>query len=139
MLKQSFRMKASMVRRPRFLILLLACAIPCAAPAARAGTASPSVPSDRAANEARIITALAVPDAAALRNAIAFLQATYGNRYPRAAEFLSRLAALEKTPDATALSALQKEALIANPLVSGHPILFVSRHQYASDLSLIHI
>lgn len=77
--------------------------------------------------------AQATPVPQALHSAIEHLRATYGTRYPRAEEFLERLAALEKAPDEAKLSTLQREALLANPLVSGQPILFVVRHQYASD------
>ena len=94
-------------------------------------------PSDKAkaeaAEHARILATLALPDVKALRAAITFLQVTYGSRYPRGAEFLDRLAVLEKATNATALAALQWEALIANPLVSGQPILFATHFQYRSD------
>lgn len=66
-------------------------------------------------------------DAAAVRAAIEDLMATYGNEYPRGKEFLARLDAGEPLP------ALQREALAANPLVSGQPILFVTRNQYKTD------
>lgn len=73
--------------------------------------------------------------AGSLRLAIADLADTFGPRYPRAEGFLRRLAALERQPEKPIgeLLALQREALIANPLVSGQPILFVVRHQYAAD------
>ena len=95
--------------------------------------AGPDQANAGADEHARILAALALPDIKALREAIVFLQATYGSRYPRGAEFLDRLASLEKEPDATALAALQREALIANPLVSDHPILFATHSQYQPD------
>ncbi len=75
----------------------------------------------------------AAGDAASLRVAIDDLIATFGDRYPKGREYLDRLAALGKTPDAAALAALRREALGANPLVSGQPILFVTRAQYTNE------
>jgi hypothetical protein len=79
----------------------------------------------------------------AVRAAITDLQATFSNGYPRAAEFLGRLAGLEPRLQGPAgdarrgaeeeLGRLQREALIANPLVCGQPILFVVRSQYRLD------
>jgi len=78
-----------------------------------------------------------------LRQAIADLSETFGGRYPKGKEFLARLDALEREAVgasdeetkkvAQALQALQREALVANPLVSGQPILFVVRQQYRPD------
>jgi hypothetical protein len=65
-----------------------------------------------------------------LRAAIQDLIATFKDRYPKGQEYLSRLD-LAQTADE--LEALQREALVANPLVSGQPVLFIARHQYASD------
>jgi hypothetical protein len=79
-------------------------------------------------------------EVAALRAAVADLAASFGDRYPGAAGYLARLDAvagrLGSDGEAGAAAraefdALRREALIANPLVSGHPILFVVRHQYA--------
>ncbi len=79
----------------------------------------------------------------ALRLAIADLAASFGERYPRAQEFLARLDALERrtvdgTPESIKslvpeLERLRFEALVANPLVSGQPIVFVVRQQYRKD------
>ncbi|MFP4056542.1 MAG: hypothetical protein ACLF0G_06715 [Candidatus Brocadiia bacterium] len=79
----------------------------------------------------------------ALRLAIADLAATFGDRYPHAKAFLARLEALERrAEDGTAeapqrfskqLERLRFEALVANPLVSGQPILYVVRRQYRPD------
>jgi hypothetical protein len=84
-------------------------------------------------------------DCAVLKLAIVDLRDTFGARYPQGDELLQRLAALETklaavADDATAraqiqaaLAALQREALLANPLVSGQPLLFVVRSQYQPD------
>ncbi len=84
-------------------------------------------------------------DPASLRAAIADLAATFGGRYPRAAEFRKRLGETEGrlnrsrsgersyTAARNDFLALQREALLANPLVSAQPILFVSRSQYLPD------
>jgi len=82
--------------------------------------------------------ALAAPPPAAitaesLRSAIEDLTATFGPKYPRGREFLDRLARPGAPLDPAALGALAREALIANPLVSAQPILFVMRAQYRSD------
>jgi len=79
----------------------------------------------------------------ALRLAITDLAATFGERYPRAKEFLGRLDALERrAADGTRddlkgplpeLERLRFEALVANPLVSGQPIVFIVRRQYRGD------
>ena len=77
-----------------------------------------------------------------LREAIEHHTATFGERYPKGGEYLARLERLE---DALAagrgeaerlreqFDALRREALVANPLVSGRPILFVVRQQYTYD------
>ncbi|MBM3891039.1 MAG: hypothetical protein FJ388_18150, partial [Verrucomicrobia bacterium] len=77
---------------------------------------------------------------ATLRAAIGDLTATFGARYGGSAEYLARLSEIEQQLRATDVgalararsdfAALQREALIANPLVSGQPILFVARQQY---------
>ncbi len=91
--------------------------------------------------------AVAVADApvhaecAALRAAITDLSASYPEQYPRGGEFLEALSALEARltaaapaqADIDAFTELRRVALTANPLVSGHPMLFVSRHQYKPD------
>jgi hypothetical protein len=69
-------------------------------------------------------------NAATLRAAINDLIATFGSRYPKGAEFLKRLDAGASGQE---FAALQREALTANPLISGQPILFVVRHQYKPD------
>ena len=81
---------------------------------------------------------------ASLRAAVEDLVATFGERYPRGREFLSRLNGLEprlrESSDLEArgaFAALQREALIANPLVSGQPILYIVRPQYRSSYHAI--
>ncbi|MHC4502804.1 MAG: HzsA-related protein, partial [Planctomycetota bacterium] len=69
---------------------------------------------------------------ATLRAAIDDLVATFGERYPKGREFLARLGRADMN-DREALGALRREALVANPLVSGAPILFVTRHQYRNE------
>ncbi len=59
-----------------------------------------------------------------LRLAITDLAATHGDRYPRAAEFMERL---ERVGDEVEFAALQREALLANPLLDFDGILLVER------------
>lgn len=78
-----------------------------------------------------------------LRAAIVDLRADLGQRYPRAQEFLRQLDALRPrltNVDSASWQAaraefetLRRRALVANPLVSGAPLLFVVRRQYAKD------
>ncbi len=77
-----------------------------------------------------------------LRDAITDLTETFGSRYPKGREFLGRLAEIERAQAAGRqmndhIKALRREALIANPLVSGQPILFVVRQQYKSHYHAI--
>jgi hypothetical protein len=75
--------------------------------------------------------------------ALADLAETFGDHYPRSEEFLCKLKELQRlagqatldtaTELHSALDALNREALIANPLVSGQPILYVVRPQYKLD------
>jgi len=76
--------------------------------------------------------------------AIADLRDTFGPRYPDADRFLGRLSELTASLDRAETAAqleeglselrrLQRDALIANPLVSGYPLLFVARAQYLPD------
>jgi len=78
-----------------------------------------------------------------LREAIEDLNATFGDRYAGGPEFLARLDRLSQrvtqaTPENAAglhaeLESLRREALVANPLVGGQPILFVTRPQYHNE------
>ncbi|MCP4640021.1 MAG: hypothetical protein GY851_06300, partial [bacterium] len=90
---------------------------------------------------------------AGMRAAVTDLMATCGDRYPQGAKFLRQLGELEKQPPklrkaidagktdtrervAAVLETakeLRRTALLANPLVSGQPILFVVRPQYKPD------
>lgn len=75
-----------------------------------------------------------------LREAIQDLTTTFGARYPHGPQFLARLDAIEpalreaggaaRGKGHADFAALQREALVANPLVSGQPIVFVTRRQY---------
>ncbi|MEI7908051.1 MAG: hypothetical protein WCK77_00315 [Verrucomicrobiota bacterium] len=74
-------------------------------------------------------------DAQALHNAIADLTNTCGARYPRGKDFLARLDAMTALPQLPRdeFESLRREALLANPLVSGQPLLYVVRSQYLPD------
>ena len=67
-----------------------------------------------------------------LRAAIEDLTATFPQRYPNGRQYLARLKELESAGDSRALAALRREALLANPLVRGKRILFVTRQQYVN-------
>ncbi len=69
------------------------------------------------------------PNAKAIRMAIEDLAKTFGEKYPKAKEYLARLDALEKSnagPDE--LAKLQREALLANPMLDFDRILLIQRH-----------
>ncbi len=92
-------------------------------------------------------------ECAALRAAIEDLTASFSDDYPRGPAFLKDLEAFEKRlakiramrvslrpslrkkaeEEIAAFRRLQREALVANPLVSGRPILYVARRQYKPD------
>jgi len=69
----------------------------------------------------------------ALRDAIKDLINTFGDEYSNGREFLAKLRDIERNGNQAEFELLQRKALIANPLVSGRPILFVVRQQYMSD------
>ena len=85
------------------------------------------------------------PDrAVGLRSAIQDLIITFGECYPRGAEFLARLEKTEQRLRENAdleagaeFAELQRAALIANPLVCSQPILFIVRPQYRSSYHAI--
>ena len=82
------------------------------------------------------LRAAELPGAAALRAAIADLQASFPDRYPNGDDYLARLGSLQDSAVSDVrgrFEALKREALIANPLVNGRPILYVARRQYVSD------
>ena len=68
-----------------------------------------------------------------LRAAILDLVEAHGSEYPGGAAFLEELRLIEQSGDSTSFQDLARRALIANPLVSGSPILFVERRQYPAD------
>ena len=79
----------------------------------------------------------------ALRTAIQELITEFGNKYRQGDNLLSRLDELEQRLNhasgsevhslAARFARLQREALLANPLVTAQPILFVVRNQYKPD------
>ena len=79
----------------------------------------------------------------AVRLAVNDLIATFAGRYPQGRQYLARLDRIESEMKAAAgpkaqelqqqFETLRREALLANPLVSGQPLLFVVRAQYAPD------
>jgi hypothetical protein len=72
-------------------------------------------------------------DGDTLRLAVADLMASFGNRYVGGKAFLARLDAIGKQDSssrATDDQALQREALLANPLVCDREIIYVARPQY---------
>lgn len=70
----------------------------------------------------------------ALREAIEDLGRTFPDRYTGGPEFLDRLALLEAQPDAGALRALHREALLANPLLDFDRLLLIKRSAGALGL-----
>jgi len=80
---------------------------------------------------------------ASVRAAVEDLSRSFPQRYRRGDDFLSHLTQIERAlaakPEATErasltkrLEALRRQALVANPLVSARPILYVVRHQYVA-------
>ncbi len=76
---------------------------------------------------------VAAEEATALTAAIEDLTRTFGDKYPKGGEYLTRLRNIERRGNQAQFESLRREALVANPLVSGRPILFVVRQQYKSD------
>lgn len=83
-----------------------------------------------------------VAEFAAVRAAVTDLMETFGGRYADGERYLRRLEEIESRARAAGegaeavrgeFDALRREALVANPLVSGRPILFVVRKQYRPD------
>ena len=70
-----------------------------------------------------------------LRLAIEDLRQSYPAEYTEAGSFLKELSILQRAAeiDKAKFESLRQRALIANPLVSAQPILFVVRPQYRSD------
>lgn len=83
----------------------------------------------------------------ALRAAIDDLADTFGARYPNAARYRARLAIIRTQAGRTQgeartalidqFAALQRAALVANPLVNGRPLIYVVRPQYRSHYHAI--
>ena len=69
----------------------------------------------------------------ALRAAIKDLMTTFGDGYPNGGKYLAKLDDIEQHGNQAEFESLQRQTLIANPLVSSRPILFVVRQQYKSD------
>ena len=91
-----------------------------------------------------VSAAFSAEQPAGLRSAVEDLMATFRGRYPRGSEFLARLREIEPRLRASAdlearteFAALQREALIANPLVSDQPVLYIVRPQYRSSYHAI--
>jgi len=79
-----------------------------------------------------------------LEKAIQDLSTSFGGHYARGPEFLARLATarnrLRKSTDLEAIAefrSLQREALMANPLLCRQPILYIVRPQYRSSYHAI--
>jgi hypothetical protein len=78
-----------------------------------------------------------------LRAAVRDLTAAFPDQYPQGPRFLAQLDAIVERARGTQgdeasrcqadLETLRRTALVANPLVSGRPILFVTRKQYRPD------
>ncbi|HOB98623.1 MAG TPA: hypothetical protein PKM43_07745 [Verrucomicrobiota bacterium] len=85
----------------------------------------------------------AIQKVSTLAQAIARLTADYGDLYPAGQRHAERLdairQALEAAPPGSSTAAeaeletLEREALLAHPLLDAHPLLFVVRRQYARD------
>ena len=92
----------------------------------------------------RLEKRLAELNLSGLRAAIVDLMTTFPDRYPSGREYLARLDRIEEQlrrqlPETgrevplklvEEIDALHREALVANPLVGGRPILYVVRNQY---------
>lgn len=83
-------------------------------------------------------------DLAALRQAVSDLVESFPGEYPRGTEFAERISALQAVLDGGRrlsqamrwrrdFEQLQREALLANPLLTRHELLFVVRKQYRPD------
>ena len=77
-------------------------------------------------------------DVHALTQAIQDLSTRFPNQYTQSQDYLDRIAKIEKKLDrkpelVSELRAIQREALLANPLVSAQPLIFVVRPQYKND------
>lgn len=113
--------------------LLVACGVLLAVGAVAEPPVAPATQASSPGVALQVSEPACVVSVPTLREAILDLQSTFGPRYPRAQAFLARLNALEAASDAAGLRSLAREALVANPLVSGQPLLYICRKQYRSD------
>jgi len=97
------------------------------------------MPDPSGKGRARILdTRQPLVDSAALRRAIVDLTKTFGDRYPKGAEYLKRLDAIVKSAGSgmvtnevyTKFAALRREALLANPLLGFDKLLVVKRRPF---------
>jgi hypothetical protein len=92
-----------------------------------------------AVDRVKAVAAPAPGDISALRRALEDLTATFGERYPQGKAFAERLVDLERRAASNtaqftnALAQLRREVLLANPLLTQAPLLFVVRQQYRPD------
>ena len=95
------------------------------------GTASKPMQAQTGPGAPETVKRLGSTHPEALRLAINDLLATYGTRYPRGKEFLKRLDAIESAPptpeSAQLVEDLQREALLANPLMGFNKLLLIKR------------
>lgn len=127
-----------MIGKTIFVGALLLCL-----PTVQAESLSVKVAADRQSGEDTIALNLLLEEVASLRLAIADLRETFGERYSGGRNYLKRLELIEsRLNPATAkeremvradFARLKRKALLANPLVSAQPILFVVRRQYRPD------
>ena len=83
---------------------------------------------------ATVVHAEMTGTASTLREAIIDLTESFGDSYPDGPAYLARLDALGDDPAPEALAALQREALLANPLLDSDGILLVEREARVSGL-----
>src|SRR4030042_575953 len=76
---------------------------------------------------------IAAEEVAALTAAIEDLTGTFGDKYPDGGKYLTKLHDIEQRGNQAQFESLRREALVAPPLLSGRPMLFVVRQQYMSD------
>ena len=109
------------------------------------GELDPAATAER--NRARDLAKLqqdVLPVIPSLKAAIADLMNSCGEAYPKGPDYLARLASIETRLKAqksfeqlevlkVELLVLQREALLANPLLKAHPLLYVVRPQYNPD------
>ena len=88
-------------------------------------------------------------DTKPLTDAVGDLTTTFGAKYPKGKEYAAQLAAIDSLKQATAgdktkladldakFQALRRKILTDNPLLTAHPIVFVTRAQYRSHYHAI--